>query len=108
MDCITQPDHRAVKTPAARLRRLARNREPQPQREVSRSLHLGFIQGDYQLQRALHLVILTRAGCTLLHVTLERKHFGPAHLAVEVRRKQPLVFGALHGVTSTSLPPLEL
>src|SRR5208282_68095 len=97
------------------LSHLARNRNPQLQRQVGRSLLR--TETGKQLLRALRRGIFPRATIALFHMARERAHLRPAQPAVEIGRKQLLDLSAghvialhviaVHGVTSTSLPPRE-
>src|ERR1019366_493126 len=102
---ILQPHQRPFKSRTPCLRRLARNRHPQLQRQVSRRLLR--TETRKQLLRALHPGIFPRALRALFYMAREQTHLRPAHPAVEIRREQLLDLSALHGVTSASLPPRE-
>src|SRR5208337_3960235 len=102
---ISQPYQHPFKPRTPRLRRLARNRDPQLQCQVRRRLLR--TQTRKQLLRALHRGIFPRATLALFYMARERAHLRPAHPAVEIRREQLLHLSAVHGVTSASLPPRE-
>src|SRR5208337_4064034 len=64
-------------------------------------------QSGQQLLRAPHRGKFPSATRALFHMARERAHLGSADLPVEIRREQFLDLSAVHGVTSTSLPPRE-
>src|ERR1700694_149571 len=102
---VFEPHQRTFKPRTTRLRGLARNRKTQLQRQIGRGLFR--TQTGKQLLRALHRGIFPLATSALCHVARECAHLRPAHPAIEIRREQPFRLSAVHGVTSTSLPPRE-
>src|SRR5579864_1274271 len=117
MEGIFQSHHESFKAGPACVRCLARNRQPQLQSKIRRSL--GPFQVHQQLLRPPQRLILTVARRTLRKMILQRKHLRACHCSVQVWREQPLRLGALqshsfsrarlsnanHGITSTLLPP---
>ena len=81
------PSNRA----AARLLRLARNRQPQPQCQVGRRLRLAayFRHATSAVRFAVPHIPARNCGA-IFHMILQRKHLGPAHLAIEIQRKSLL------------------
>src|SRR5579864_4514692 len=117
MEGIFQSHHESFKAGPACVRRLARNRQPQLQSKIRRSLRP--LHVHQQLLRPPQRLILTVARRTLRKMILQCKHLRACHCSVQVWREQPLRLGALqshsffrarlsnanHGITSTLLPP---